>query len=141
MVSDGLPYQHADFKIPPVTGDIDKIVKNIEAFKCLSSLLLFADHSASNITSCSKYYTKQQLPASLRRDIFISLKQLLQAHICNYFIVESTNVLPQLIESIDLYDHATQEEIMQLLLFVMIDLNFVPLKELAVLSLHLQSKI
>lgn len=38
------------------------------------------------------------------------------------------------------YDIQIQKGIMELLIFIMVDLNFVPLKELAVLSLHLQSK-
>jgi hypothetical protein len=68
------------------------------------------------------------------------MKQIIESHPCNYFVVERTNAVPQFIESMENYDSEIQNGIMELLIFIMVDLNFVPLKELAVLSLHLQSK-
>lgn len=68
------------------------------------------------------------------------MKEIIEAHPCNYFVVERTNAMPQFIESMEKYMPEIQEGIMQMLIFIMVDLNFVPLKELAVLSLHLQSK-
>lgn len=68
------------------------------------------------------------------------MKDIIEIHPCNYFIVENTNSVPQFIESMENYDIRIQKGILELLIFIMVDLNFVPLKELAVLSLHLQSK-
>jgi hypothetical protein len=68
------------------------------------------------------------------------MKGIIEIHPCNYFVVENTNSVPQFIESMENYDIRIQKGILELLIFIMVDLNFVPLKELAVLSLHLQSK-
>lgn len=68
------------------------------------------------------------------------MKDIIEIHPCNYFVAENTNSVPQFIESMENYDIRIQKGILELLIFIMVDLNFVPLKELAVLSLHLQSK-
>lgn len=83
---------------------------------------------------------RHQLPASLHIKIFNAIKEIIEVHPCNYFVIERTNAVPQFIESMEKYELEIQQGIMKLVLFIMVDLNFVPLKELAVLSLHLQSK-
>lgn len=83
---------------------------------------------------------RHQLPSSLHIKIFNAIKEIIEIHPCNYFVIERTNAVPQFIESMESYEPEIQEGIMKLLIFIMVDLNFVPLKELAVLSLHLQSK-
>lgn len=77
---------------------------------------------------------------SLHIALFEAMKKIIESHPCNYFVIESTNAVPQLIESMENYDLEIQKGIMDLITFIMVDLNFVPLKEIAVLSLHLQSK-
>lgn len=106
---------------------IDKIVKNIQAFQCLLNTFLYPP-------------TKHELPVSLQITLFEAMKRIVESHSCNYFVIESTNSVPQLIESMENYDPDVQKGIMDLIRFIMVDLNFVPLKEIAVLSLHLQSK-
>ncbi|KAI9471032.1 MAG: hypothetical protein EXX96DRAFT_375724 [Benjaminiella poitrasii] len=131
-ISDGLPYQHEDFTTPQPTGCTEKIVKNINAFQCLQLSFLYP-FNASNIPN------RHEFPTSLHIKLFNAIKETIEAHACNYFVIDCTNVLPQLIESMEKYDLEIQQSIMQLLSYIMVDLNFVPLKELAVLSLHLQS--
>ncbi|CEP07883.1 hypothetical protein [Parasitella parasitica] len=131
-ISDGLPYQHADFSTPQPKGPSDKIVKNIQAYQCLVASFLYP-------TATAAPSARHELPLSLHFQIFNAIKDIIEIHPCNYFIVESTNSVPQFIESIENYDVCIQKGILELLIFVMVDLNFVPLKELAVLSLHLQS--
>lgn len=149
-LSDGLPYQHEDFSTPQPrgqTGELhthtrfiiptvklslsaDKIVKNIQAFQCLLAAFIYP----------SLAETQHEFFAELHAKIFRAMKEIIQAHPCNYFVVERTNAVPQFIESMEKYTSEIQVGIMELLIFIMVDLNFVPLKELAVLSLHLQSK-
>ncbi|KAL9550165.1 hypothetical protein PS6_005689 [Mucor atramentarius] len=127
-LSDGLPYQHADFSTPQPRGLTDKIVKNTPAYQCLLASFLYP-------TTPNRY----EIPISLQFHIFSAMKDIIEIHPCNYFVVEHTNSVPQFIESMENYDIQIQKGIMELLIFIMVDLNFVPLKELAVLSLHLQS--
>ena len=108
---------------------IDKIVKNTPAYQCLLASFLYP-------TTPNRY----EIPISLQFHIFSAMKDIIEIHPCNYFVVEHTNSVPQFIESMENYDIQIQKGIMELLIFIMVDLNFVPLKELAVLSLHLQSK-
>ena len=114
------------------THTIDKIVKNVQAFHCLLSTFIYP-----TTTNTKKSH---ELPPPLSIQLFQAMKEIIQSHPCNYFVVERTNAVPQLIEGMEKYDVEIQKGIMELLVFIMVDLNFVPLKELAVLSLHLQSK-
>ncbi|GAN06509.1 beige/BEACH domain-containing protein [Mucor ambiguus] len=127
-LSDGLPYQHADFSTPQPRGHTDKIVKNTPAYQCLLASFLYPATP-----------TRHEIPVPLRFQLFSAMKDVIEIHPCNYFVVEYTNSVPQFIESMENYDTQIQRGIMELLTFIMVDLNFVPLKELAVLSLHLQS--
>lgn len=147
-LSDGLPYQHADFSTPQPRGytgkchdceheasskahtSADKIVKNTPAYQCLLASFL---HPTTP--------TRHEIPVPLQCQLFRAMKDIIEIHPCNYFVVEYTNSVPQFIESMENYDVQIQKGIMELLIFIMVDLNFVPLKEPAVLSLHLQSKL
>lgn len=92
-----------------------------------------------------------------------SLDRCIRANPANYFITVPFNALPLLLEKLYAFDEksevsltfshfhshisqcvcifiaTTQIIILDLLTYVMLDLNYVPFKELAVISLHLQS--
>ncbi|CAB4400230.1 unnamed protein product [Rhizophagus irregularis] len=56
------------------------------------------------------------------------------------FQVLSLNIVPILIEHLDKFSSKVQRSILDLLVFVMVDLNYVPFRELVVLSLHFQGQ-
>ncbi|KAI8149642.1 hypothetical protein BJV82DRAFT_128819 [Fennellomyces sp. T-0311] len=132
-LSEGLPYQHPDFTFPKPDKSKDKNVSNIHAFQ---TLLYAFTYPTSNRQSGTT--GRSELPTDIRRKIFRDMKQIIQMSPVNYFTLERTNVVPVLIESLESYDTDIQNEIMDILIYVIRDLNFVPLKELAVLSLHFQ---
>lgn len=126
-----------DFSTPQPKGLTDKIVKNIEAFQCLLACFLLYPTTTTTATTTNRH----EMPVFIHIKLFGAMKEIIESHPCNYFVVERTNVVPQFIESMEQYGSEIQKGIMELLIFIMVDLNFVPLKELAVLSLHLQSKL
>ncbi|KAI9493852.1 hypothetical protein BDB00DRAFT_938645 [Zychaea mexicana] len=136
-LSEGLPYQHPDFIFPKPDKDTDKNVSNTHAFQLLLDAFTYP-HTPQRLTAAAGL-NRTQLPKDIRRKLFMEMKQIIQMSAVNYFTLERTNVLPLLIESMELYDTDIQNGIMDVLVYVIKDLNFVPLKELAVLSLHFQS--
>ncbi|KAG0176918.1 hypothetical protein DFQ29_005470 [Apophysomyces sp. BC1021] len=126
----------AYFSVPKLDSSKGLIVKNVHAFQSLATSLIYPN--APNRTPI-KVRQNRQLPHFLQMMLFKEIKDIIYKHPVNYFIVERLNSLPILIEMMEHYDQDIQDGIMDILCFIMWDLNFVPLRELAVLSLHLQS--
>lgn len=78
------------------------------------------------------------LPDGLRNACFDAMKHVLTQHPSNYFTLERLNTVPLLIERMDNEGEAIQDAVMDLVGYILDDLNFIPLKELAVISLHFQ---
>ncbi|KAI9019574.1 hypothetical protein CLU79DRAFT_241448 [Phycomyces nitens] len=133
---DGLPYQHSDFVLPEFDITKDRIVRNSPAFQSLLSAFIYPNPPSR---APIKSRNTNPVPVELRNVLFEEMRSIIQAHPINYFIIERLNTLPLLIETMESYDEEIQKGIMDLISYVMCDLNFVPLKELAVLSLHLQN--
>ncbi|ORX58974.1 hypothetical protein DM01DRAFT_1301754 [Hesseltinella vesiculosa] len=135
-MTDGLPHQHADFVFPkPSAADEEgTLVRNLATFQLLQQMLLFTPPTSDADAAATK-----SMPPTLRVNLFHAVRSVLTRNRANYFYLERTNILPLLIESMDIFDTHVQNGIMDLLAYVMTNLNFVPLKELAVLCLHLQN--
>ncbi|KAI7848518.1 hypothetical protein BDC45DRAFT_305100 [Circinella umbellata] len=141
-LSEGLPYQHPDFKFPKPDPDSSKNVSNIHAFQTLLETFTYPHNQrqpSSSANGTTNHGKQSPLSKTLKRKIFMEMKHIIQMSSVNYFTLERTNTVPVLIESMESYDIDIQNEIMDLLAYIIKDLNFVPLKELAVLSLHFQS--
>lgn len=113
-----------------VLSFLDKVVKNIPVFKCLFNTFDYLS-SVNN--------DQINALAPLQGVVFTGMKEIITAHSCNYFLLEFTDALPQFLECMEKYNTQTQLEVLQLLTYVLDTLNFTPLKELAVLSLHFHS--
>lgn len=106
----------------------DKVVKNIPAFECLLKIFNF-------ITS----KTASDTPHTLEIGLFSNMKEIIMAHPCNYFILGSTDAVPMFLECLGEYDASTQKGVLELLTYILETLNFTPIKEMIVLSLHFHS--
>ncbi|KAI8385017.1 uncharacterized protein BYT42DRAFT_283491 [Radiomyces spectabilis] len=155
-IAEGLPYQHfgkrkkaiffkeksmtlntsLDFVMPRTEASSDQIIRCVQAVQCQLSAFIYPYGSTQHIIS---KHPQRPLPSSLQRTLFENLKLAIQKHPANYFVIERLNAVPLMIESMEHYDTNIQNGIMDVLVYIMWDLNFVPLKELAVTSLHLQT--
>ncbi|KAF7722919.1 hypothetical protein EC973_002599 [Apophysomyces ossiformis] len=135
---ESLPYQHSDFSLPKIDNSkgSSRIVKNALAFQSLVAALIYPN--APNHTPI-KSQQNRCLPDHLQATLFKEVKNIICENPINYFMVERLNSLPILIEIMERYNSEIQNGIMDILDYVMWELNFVPLRELAVVSLHLQS--
>jgi hypothetical protein len=85
--------------ILPTTNIIGPIVRNLAAVQTLQSGLLYP-MSSNN----SKQSTSPQLQAAL----FFGIRDVIQRNPINFFLVERTNVLPLLIETMESYSPDVQ---------------------------------
>ncbi|KAG1109351.1 hypothetical protein G6F42_015679 [Rhizopus arrhizus] len=76
-LSDGLPYQHADFSTPQPRGLTDKIVKNTPAYQCLLASLLYPTTP-----------TRHEIPISLQFQIFSAMKDIIEIHPWHHGIID-----------------------------------------------------
>ncbi|KAI9289228.1 hypothetical protein BC943DRAFT_300701 [Umbelopsis sp. AD052] len=130
---DGSPYQHEDFVIPQYPEE--SRIRNVDAFQILLDSIL----SMVSPTNETTDDLKQNQRSSIRLMMLQSLDHCIRANPVNYFITVPVNALPLLLEKLYGFDEKSQTVILNLLMYVMWDLNYVPFKELAVISLHLQS--
>ncbi|CAG8462143.1 12484_t:CDS:10 [Funneliformis caledonium] len=131
------PYQHSDFKLPPESKEDESLFRNENAFQVLVSALLYPE-STSNFHFDSLNFNSDIIPDIFRQKIVVAIAEVFKSNYLNYFLTESLNVLPTLIEHLDKFSSKVQRSILDLLVFVMVDLNYVPFKELVMLSLHFQ---
>ncbi|RUS32592.1 hypothetical protein BC938DRAFT_475000 [Jimgerdemannia flammicorona] len=127
VASEGTPYQHDD-----------TTVRNLDAFQCLMASFLYPTSSVYPPPPGFSLYNVKQTPLAFRTRILATVEAVIQKHPINYFLIERVNSVPMLIEKLDSYDAEIQKQVMILLVYVMTTLNYVPFRELAVLSLHFQ---
>ncbi|CAG8654453.1 3791_t:CDS:10, partial [Acaulospora morrowiae] len=136
VASNGTPYQHSDFQLPAGNeNDDETLFRNERALQVLISVLLYPEPTFS---PDSKISSSIQLPDIFRQKIVVSIAGIFKSNNLNYFLMESLNILPTLIENLDKF--SPKRSILDLLVFVMVDLNYVPFRELVVLSLHFQGQ-
>ncbi|KAJ2958896.1 hypothetical protein NQZ79_g5615 [Umbelopsis isabellina] len=116
------PYQHDENKI-----------RNFDAFQ------IFVDTILSTSSETEGDEDRQSHLQLVNRAMLESLDRCVRANPANYFITVPFNALPLLLEKLYAFDERSEAIILDLLTYVMLDLNYVPFKELAVISLHLQS--
>ncbi|CAG8547021.1 3265_t:CDS:10, partial [Scutellospora calospora] len=145
VISNRTPYQHNDFHLPNENEikDDETLFRNERAFQVLASTLLH--HDAKNVAPflsdfVSTNTIKTVIPDIFQQKIVAAIAEIYKSNTLNYFLTEHLNVLPSLIQELDRFSAKVQRSILDLLVFVMVDLNYVPFRELVVLSLHFQGQ-
>ncbi|KAG0075751.1 hypothetical protein BGZ90_009531, partial [Linnemannia elongata] len=135
---EGTPYQHQDFALPVVGPEhAGAVVRNLEACQVLVTALLYPD--ISNMTLLPAGNKDQDAPPSqFSLTVFSTLLSIIRDHPMNYFLLERLNILSYAIERLDSYHPDLQLSVMELFTFVLKDLNYVPFRDLVILSIHFQ---
>ncbi|KAJ3299646.1 hypothetical protein HK104_007865 [Borealophlyctis nickersoniae] len=128
---DATKWQHVDFTLPlPKEG---ATVINLEALDIHTSLYL---------KRCSDARFVERLDDAKLEDaqqtFLLSLAEILRANPVNYFIIEPAETLLTLIENLPRVDIAVQRVVMQILTYVVSNLNYVPHEELSALFVYFQ---
>ncbi|CAJ0639828.1 8424_t:CDS:10 [Entrophospora sp. SA101] len=140
IIPHGTPYQHSDFELPTPNEDDGTLFRNEKALQVLASTLLYPDNSLSPFQTRIEISDSIDIPDLFRQKIVVAIAEIFKSNSLNYFLTESLNTLPTLIEKLDNFSPKVQRSILDLLVFVMVDLNYVPFRELVVLSLHFQGQ-
>ncbi|CAG8446303.1 7064_t:CDS:10 [Dentiscutata erythropus] len=143
VISNRTPYQHNDFHLPNEIKDDETLFRNEKAFQVLASALLYPDvkHIAPFLSDFVNInIIKEAIPEIFQQKIIAAIAEIYKSNELNYFLTEHLNTLPTLIQEIDKFSTKVQRSILDLLVFVMVDLNYVPFRELVVLSLHFQGQ-
>lgn len=116
-------FQHSDFRLPPDNGG--PCVRNRNAFSALTETFL----RATNIDAPAHFHAAGDHISKV-------LMGVLRTNPLNYFILESSGAIISLVEKLDTMRLSGQEETLRLLEFALIDVNYVPFKELACLCVY-----
>ncbi|KAF9969436.1 hypothetical protein BGZ73_008219, partial [Actinomortierella ambigua] len=140
LPTDGTPYQHRDFTLPVVTPEhAGAVVRNMDAARVLVTALVYPDISAMTLLP-PEDESKGSPPNQFSLTVFATLLSIIRDHPMNYFLLEKLGILSYVIERLDSYQEDLQLSIMELFSFVVKDLNYVPFRDLVVLSIHLHGK-
>ncbi|KAG0364972.1 hypothetical protein BGZ54_006992 [Gamsiella multidivaricata] len=135
---EGTPYQHQDFVLPVVGPEhAGAVVRNLVACQVLVTALLYPD--ISNMTLLPVGNKDQNAPPhQFLLTVFSTLLSIIRDHPINYFLLERLNILSCAIERLDTYHPELQSSVMELFTYVLKDLNYVPFRDLVILSIHFQ---
>ncbi|KAF9963028.1 WD repeat and FYVE domain-containing protein 3, partial [Modicella reniformis] len=135
---EGTPYQHQDFALPVVGPEhAGALVRNLVACQVLLTALLYPD--ISNMTLLPGGSNDQEpAPNQFTLTVFSTLLSIIKDHPMNYFLLERLNILSYAIERLDTYYPELQSSVMELFAYVLKDLNYVPFRDLVILSIHFQ---
>ncbi|KAG0235966.1 hypothetical protein BGW42_004421 [Actinomortierella wolfii] len=140
LPTDGTPYQHRDFTLPVVTPEhAGAVVRNMDAARVLVTALVYPDISTMTLLP-PEDIKKDTPPNQFSLTVFSTLLSIIRDHPMNYFLLEKLGILSFVIERLDSYQEDLQLSIMELFSFVIKDLNYVPFRDLVVLSIHLHGK-
>ncbi|XP_063969658.1 WD repeat and FYVE domain-containing protein 3-like isoform X2 [Lytechinus pictus] len=114
------PFQQPNFSLPQPTGKGNS-VRNLQAFQVLQTVFLKATTE------------------SLCRIVLDVLTSVYNSDVANYFILEPQNTLSQFIDRMTTKTPTIQIKILELVEFVVFNLNFVPYKELISISLLIKA--
>ncbi|KAF9117001.1 hypothetical protein BGX27_007055 [Mortierella sp. AM989] len=135
---EGTPYQHQDFVLPVVGPEhAGAVVRNLVACQVLVTALLYPDISSMTLLPAGN---KEQdaPPHQFSLTVFATLLSIIRDHPMNYFLLERLNILSYAIERLDSYHQDLQASVMELFTYVLKDLNYVPFRDLVILSIHFQ---
>ncbi|KAG0198496.1 hypothetical protein BGX28_008050 [Mortierella sp. GBA30] len=124
---EGTPYQH----------QAGAVVRNMEACQVLMTALLYPDISAMTLLPPGNKDLNAP-PNQFSLTVFTTLLSIIRDHPMNYFLLERLNILSYAIERLDTYHPELQASVMELFTFVLKDLNYVPFRDLVILSIHFQ---
>ncbi|KAF9437108.1 hypothetical protein BGZ76_001981 [Entomortierella beljakovae] len=135
---EGNPYQHQDFVLPVVGPEhAGAVVRNMVACQVLVTALLYPD--ISNMTLLPAGNKEQNTPPNqFTLTVFSTLLSVIRDHPMNYFLLERLGILSYAFERLDTYQQDLQSSIMELFTYVLKDLNYVPFRDLVILSIHFQ---
>ncbi|KAG0304181.1 hypothetical protein BGZ98_005820 [Dissophora globulifera] len=135
---EGTPYQHQDFTLPVVGPEhAGAVVRNLDACQVLVTALLYPD--ISNMTLLPPGNRERDAPPNqFSLTVFATLLSIIRDHPMNYFLLERLNILSYAIERLDSYHPELQSSVMELFTYVLKDLNYVPFRDLVILSIHFQ---
>ncbi|KAJ3101502.1 hypothetical protein HDU97_001317 [Phlyctochytrium planicorne] len=117
------PYQHSDFRIPTATsGATISALESLESFK---QILCIAGRKDA----------KWNLPvlAKLQASLGSTVLEVLRVNPINYFVMEKTRVFLDILQELDDMEPEVQSVILDIVCFVVSDLNYIPFKELVLL--------
>ncbi|KAF9180715.1 hypothetical protein BGZ50_006032 [Haplosporangium sp. Z 11] len=135
---EGTPYQHPDFTLPVVGPEhAGAVVRNMVACQVLMTALLYPDISAMTLLPPGDK-DRNAPPSQFSLTVFSTLLSIIRDHPMNYFLLERLNILSYAIERLDTYHPELQSSVMELFTFVIKDLNYVPFRDLVILSIHFQ---
>ncbi|KAL2918165.1 Beige protein-like 1 [Polyrhizophydium stewartii] len=126
------PFQHADFR-HPIAGP-SLLLRNYAVMDVLRDVVTATAATSAELGMCP-------LPAQLariRQSAANVLHDIIKANPVNYFIASRSTVLLKSVEHLDSIDLQSQAIILDILRYVILELNYVPFKELALLFVHLQ---
>ncbi|KAI9203243.1 uncharacterized protein BJ171DRAFT_624220, partial [Polychytrium aggregatum] len=117
------PFQHFDFRIPP-SGNGPRInsLCAMQTIRSIYSGLVSESAPRGDLSHDTVDYLQSRMTRSLY-DVF-------KANPVNYFISEKANLVFSMIENLETMKESTQESVMDILFYVMTDLNYVPFKQL-----------
>ncbi|KAF9918002.1 hypothetical protein BX616_010643, partial [Lobosporangium transversale] len=128
---EGTPYQHQG---PEHAG---AVVRNMVACQVLLTALLYPD--ISNMTLLPAGNKEHAVPPTqFSLTVFSTLLSIIRDHPMNYFLLERLNILSYAIERLDTYHSELQSSVMELFTYVLKDLNYVPFRDLVIMSIHFQ---
>ncbi|KXS11306.1 hypothetical protein M427DRAFT_158338, partial [Gonapodya prolifera JEL478] len=128
------PYQHIDFRLP-VGASSSASLRNPEMLALLTGILLDPYHQEVTATPTmgKDRHAGNGESESVRSYICNLLSGFVSSYPLNYFLAEKAGIWLILAEKIDVLDERSQRQILQIIVYAMKDLNYVPFRELACL--------
>ncbi|KAH9262136.1 hypothetical protein BASA82_000814 [Batrachochytrium salamandrivorans] len=124
-----IPFQHVDFRMP-VSGQ-DLVFCNPACLKTYCHIFMSSQTDTGNHLSQEELGRVHTATASVLFDI-------IKANPINYFMISRSNIILCFVEGLNSVETVTQDIIIDILRYVVLNLNYVPFKELALLFVHLQ---
>ncbi|KAJ3211572.1 hypothetical protein HDU67_004427 [Dinochytrium kinnereticum] len=124
-IEDGLtPYQHSDFRIP-IAGS-GATISSIEGLIELKRIICINPDRGFENWNRSYLISLQAAAGS-------TLLEILKLNPINYFVMEKTRILLDILQDLHTMDGKVQVIILDIVAFIVMDLNYVPFKELVFL--------
>ncbi|KAI8839277.1 hypothetical protein BC829DRAFT_453913 [Chytridium lagenaria] len=120
-IEDGLtPYQQSDFRVPIAgSGATISSLESLEEFK----KILCIDTTTTTLLN-------QTALIVLQKALAASLLEILKLNPINYFVMEKSRVFLYVLQALDVMNIEVQATVLDVVAYIVIDLNYVPFKEL-----------
>ncbi|KAJ3336562.1 hypothetical protein HDU93_002592 [Gonapodya sp. JEL0774] len=134
------PYQHVDFRLP-VGASSSATFRNSAMLNLFTGIFLYPYMHQERLQTGQVVgkSTKTTVPSeSARNYIGVLLFDLIKANPLNYFLAEKSGMWLQFAEKMEDFDEVSQRQFLQIIVYSMKELNYVPFRELACLCTHFQ---